>query len=145
MINLFTIGFTKKSAEVFFELLKKNNIRTLIDIRLNNVSQLAGYTKKEDLKYFLKNICNIDYLHITDLAPTDDILKRYRAKEINWIEYESLFKDLLNTRHPEINIKPEQLNYACLLCSECDATHCHRRLVAEYFKSIYKDINITHI
>jgi uncharacterized protein (DUF488 family) len=145
MIELFTIGFTKKSAEVFFELLKKNNIRTLIDIRLNNVSQLAGYTKKEDLKYFLKKICNIDYLHITDLAPTDDILKRYRTKIINWIEYESLFKDLLNTRHPENYIKPERLDYACLLCSECDATHCHRRLVAEYFKFIYKGINIIHI
>jgi len=145
MIELFTIGFTKKSAELFFESLKKNNIRTLIDIRLNNVSQLAGYTKKEDLKYFLKKICNINYLHITDLAPTDDILKQYRKKEINWIEYEAIFKDLLNTRHPENFIKPEQLDYSCLLCSEHTATHCHRRLVAEHFKLIYKNINITHI
>ena len=145
MIELFTIGFTKKSADVFFESLKKNNIKTLIDIRLNNVSQLAGFTKKEDLKYFLKNICNVDYQHIADLAPTDDILKRYKTKEINWVEYESLFKDLLNTRHPENYIKLEQLNYACLLCSEHDATYCHRKIVAEYFKSIYENIIVNHI
>ena len=145
MVELFTIGFTKKSAEIFFESLKKNNIKVVIDIRLNNVSQLAGFTKKEDLKYFLKSICNIDYQHIADLAPTDDILKRYRAKEINWFEYEALFKGLLNTRHPENYIKREQLNYACLLCGEYAATYCHRRIVAEYFKSIYEDININHI
>ena len=80
-INLYTIGFTKKNAETFFTLLRKNGVKKLIDVRLNNVSQLAGFTKQDDLKYFLKELCGIEYYHCEQLAPTEDILKRYKKKE----------------------------------------------------------------
>ncbi len=143
--KLYTIGFTKKNAKEFFEKLMENNVKVVIDIRLNNVSQLAGYTKKEDLKYFLEKICKINYLHITDLAPKNELLKRYRKNEIAWKEFEQLFKQLLIERRPERNISVEQLDSACLLCSESTATKCHRRIVAEYFKDIYDNIDIFHI
>ena len=94
-INLFTIGFTKKSAEDFFTLLKKNKVKKLIDVRLNNISQLAGFTKKDDLRYFLKQICDIDYYHISEFAPTEDILKRYKNKYIKWEQYEKEFMVLM--------------------------------------------------
>jgi uncharacterized protein (DUF488 family) len=144
-VKLFTIGFTKRSAQDFFGSIKKNKVKTLIDIRLNNVSQLAGYTKREDLKYFLEAICNVNYMHITDLAPTEIILKKYRNKEINWGEYERLFTELLKNRKPEKAVNIEILENACLLCSETTTDFCHRRLVADYFKDIYKDIEIIHI
>lgn len=143
--KLYTIGFTKRSAKNFFETLTKNSIKTLIDVRLNNVSQLAGYTKKDDLEYFLKAICNINYVHIIDLAPTDEILKRYRNKEITWTELEKSFGLLLAERKPERSISIEQLDSACLLCSEANAKLCHRRLVAEYFQEIYEGLEIIHL
>lgn len=144
-INLYTIGFTKKSAEDFFTLLKNNNIKTLIDVRLNNVSQLAGFTKQDDLKFFLKEICGIGYKHIIDFSPTDFILKRYKDKEINWDQYEIEFKELIKTRRIEKSIDIDTLRDACLLCSEPTAEKCHRRLVAEYFREIYKNLNIIHL
>ena len=143
--RIYTIGFTKKDAKTFFSLLRKNKIVRLIDIRLNNVSQLAGFTKKDDLKYFLKEICNIEYLHLSELAPTDDILKEYKKGDISWLEYEEQFNALLQKRKPEKSIGLDMLMDACLLCSESTADKCHRRLVAEYFKEVYKDIEIVHI
>ena len=143
--KIYTIGFTKKDAETFFSLLKKNNIVRLIDIRLNNVSQLAGFTKKDDLKYFLKEICNIEYLHSKELAPSDDILKKYKKGDINWMKYEEQFNALLHKRKPENNISLDMLMDACLLCSESKADKCHRRLVAEYFQKVYQNIKIIHI
>lgn len=144
-INLYTIGFTKKTAEEFFSLLKNNNITTLIDVRLNNVSQLAGFTKQEDLKFFLKEICGIKYKHIVDFSPTDFILKRYKDKHITWNQYEIEFKELIKTRRIEESIDIDFLKDACLLCSEPTAEKCHRRLVAEYFREIYQNLNIIHL
>lgn len=144
-IKLYTIGFTQKNAMTFFNLIKTNKIKKLIDIRLNNASQLAGFTKKDDLKYFLHEICNVEYLHKIDLSPTEEILKKYKNKEITWSEYEKHFMELLNIRKPEKYIGVELLNNSCLLCSESTADKCHRRLVAEYFKNIYKEIEIIHI
>lgn len=144
-INLYTIGFTKKTAEKFFTLLKKNNVRTLLDVRLNNASQLAGFTKQDDLKFFLKEICNISYFHIKDFAPTDDILKRYKKKEIDWKQYEKEFNELIKNRKIEDCIDFDLLKDACLLCSEPMADKCHRRLVAEYLKSAYPQIGIIHL
>jgi len=136
-MKLFTIGFTKKSAKEFFELLTNNDIKKLIDIRLNNVSQLAGFSKGNDLKYFLKELCGIQYSHNVNLAPTKDILDDYKKKKITWSQYEKSFIDLLDHR----NINDDLINYlereiggVCLLCSESTPENCHRRLVAEYIQ-----------
>ena len=144
-INLYTIGFTKKNAETFFTLLKKNGVKKIIDVRLNNVSQLAGFTKQDDLKYFLKELCRIEYYYYGQLAPTEDILKRYKNKEISWEQYELEFNSLITKRKIETIISLDLLTDACLLCSEATAEHCHRRLLAEYFKKVYKRINIIHL
>jgi uncharacterized protein (DUF488 family) len=144
-ITLYTIGFAKKSAEDFFSLLKATNIRTLIDIRLNNVSQLAGFTKRDDLKYFLKEICNIGYMHLLDFAPTNNILDAYKKKKISWDQYESDYRQLLKQREVENKVSHECLDMACLLCSEPKPEHCHRRLLAEYLRDIKGNIIIRHL
>ena len=130
--NIFTIGFTQKSAETFFDFIKSSSIHTLIDVRLNNSSQLAGYAKKNDLKYFLKTICNTDYVHVPELAPTKSILNGYKKGEIAWEVYEDKFLNLMSQRNIERMFKPEQLANNCLLCSEHEPHFCHRRLVVEY-------------
>jgi uncharacterized protein (DUF488 family) len=144
-IKLFTIGFTKKNAETFFGKLEKFGIVKLIDIRLNNVSQLAGFTKKDDLIYFLKKIFNCAYTHQPLLAPTKEILDAYKKKEIAWSEYEKRFSDLLISRKAHTLLSLSELHMACLLCSEPTPDKCHRRLVAEFFKNSVGDIEITHL
>ena len=144
-MKLFTIGFTKKSAEAFFTRLKNAGVKRLIDVRLNNVSQLAGFTKKDDLRYFIKAICNIDYVHLPQLAPTAEILDPYKkAKNGDWQLYERQFLELMRSRHIE-NTSREILDGGCLLCSEEKPDHCHRRLVAEYLKDQWRDVDIEHI
>ena len=145
-MKIFTIGFTKKSAETFFTRLKSAGVKRLVDVRLNNVSQLAGFTKKDDLRYFTKAICNIDYIHLPELAPTADILNPYKkAKTGDWQLYERKFLDLMRTRHIENTTSRETLDGGCLLCSEEKPDHCHRRLVAEYLKKHWQDVEIEHI
>jgi len=144
--NLFTIGFTQKKAEQFFETLLKNNIKRIIDTRLNNVSQLAGFTKKQDLEYFLTKIGGIEYLHVLDFAPTKNILDEYKKKLINWTTYESKFNQLIKERQIETIVNLELLNNACLLCSEAKPHYCHRRLVAEYLHNkLERNIKIHHL
>lgn len=145
LITLCTIGFTKKNAEKFFAILKKNSVKRVIDIRLNNVSQLAGFAKKDDLIYFLRELCGCDYRHIPLLAPTKDILDNYKKKQISWADYELQFKKLMENRKIEGLISLEELNGACLLCSEPTAEKCHRRLVAEYLKNNLSNIVIKHL
>ena len=144
-IKLFTIGFTKKNAETFFGKLIKSGVEKLIDIRLNNVSQLAGFTKKDDLIYFLKKICDCDYIYKPLLAPTKEILDAYRKKEITWTEYEKRFNDLLIDRKAHTLLSSSELHMACLLCSEPTPDKCHRRLVAEFFKNCFENIEIIHL
>lgn len=144
-MKLFTIGFTKKSAEMFFTRLKNAGVRRLIDVRLNNVSQLAGFTKKDDLRYFTRAICNIDYLHFPELAPTQDMLDAYKKEKGSWEVYERRFLDLMRTRRIEEKASLDLLDSACLLCSEEQPFHCHRRLVAEYLQGHWPDIQIEHI
>ncbi|MEA5467299.1 DUF488 domain-containing protein [Spirulina sp. 06S082] len=144
-IDLFTIGFTKKTAREFFEILEKAGVKRIIDTRLNNVSQLAGFTKKSDLAYFLKKIANIDYIHILDLAPTKDILDEYKKKKGDWETYEQNFLQLIADRKIETKISPEQIDDACLLCSEAKPHNCHRRLVAQYLNKKWGNINICHL
>ncbi len=144
-INLFTIGFTKKTAEEFFTLLSKAGVKRIIDTRLNNVSQLAGFAKRKDLAYFLKEIGDIDYIHLLDLAPTKDILDNYKKKKGSWETYEKSFLDLMKQRTIEKQVSPELLDDSCLLCSEAKPHNCHRRLVAEYLKNKLGNINISHL
>jgi uncharacterized protein (DUF488 family) len=144
-MNLYTIGFTKKNAKEFFETLRKNRVKTLIDIRLNNKSQLAGFTKQGDLEYFLDKICGIKYIHIPNLAPTEDMLKRYQDKTLSWEAYEKDFKDLLEMRNAIKDIKQDLIDDVCLLCSEPTADYCHRRLAAEYIKNHFKNTAIVHL
>ncbi len=143
---LYTIGFTGKSAEEFFSLLKKAGVKILLDIRLNNVSQLAGFTKGKDLSYFVKAILNGQYYQITDLAPTKELLKKYQADE-NWQTYEKEFIALLEKRNVENKIQLEVLKGPTVLfCSEKTAEKCHRRLTAEYLqKKILTDYTIEHL
>lgn len=144
-IQLFTMGFTQKSAEQFFDALIKSGVKTVIDTRLNNVSQLAGFTKKNDLKYFLKQVGGIDYVHILDLAPTKDILDEYKKNKGDWGVYEQKFLKLISERQIEKKVAPELLDHGCLLCSEAKPHNCHRRLVAEYLKNSWNNVNIQHL
>ncbi|MDB9476933.1 DUF488 family protein [Dolichospermum circinale] len=145
-VNLFTIGFTQKKAEQFFETLTKAGVKRVIDTRLNNVSQLAGFAKKTDLQYFLQKICGIEYIHILDLAPTKDILDAYKKKEITWDSYEQKFNQLMTQRQIERKLSIDIIDKSCLLCSELKPHNCHRRLVAEYLQiNLEKNIKIHHL
>ena len=145
-IEIFTIGFTKKKAQYFFETLIKAGVKRVVDVRLNNVSQLSGFAKKDDLIYFLKTIGDIDYVHIPELAPTKDILDEYKKKKDDWATYERKFAQLMERRHIEDKIPKEIINEGCLLCSEDKPHFCHRRLVAEYFKNKWKgNVEIKHL
>ncbi len=127
-----TIGFTKTSASRFFERIKRAGVKKMVDVRLHNTSQLAGFAKANDLAYFLKEICGVDYLHQPLLAPTDDILKAYKRDKGDWGVYEERFMSLMAERAIETRLDPAFLQGACLLCSEDKPHHCHRRLVCEY-------------
>ena len=144
-MKLFTIGFTKKSAETFFTMLRKAGVRRVLDVRLNNRSQLAGFAKGRDLEYFLREICGIDYLHLPDLAPTRQVLDRYRRREGTWSVYERELLDLIRQRRIEDAIPEDVLDRGALLCSEDDPHHCHRRLVAEYLRERRGDVEIVHL
>ena len=144
-INLFTIGFTQKSAEQFFDTLIEAGVRRVIDTRLNNVSQLSGFAKRKDLEYFLRTIGNIEYVHILDLAPTQEILDDYKKKKGDWDVYEQQFLQLIRDRQIEQKVSPDILDCACLLCSEPKPHNCHRRLVAEYLSDKWQNVKISHL
>ena len=135
-MKIYSLGFTKKKASEFFGLVRKNDVARVVDVRLNNVSQLAGFAKKDDLKFFLKELCGVDYVHLPDLAPTKIILDRYKKKEIDWHSYENEFNNLMVTRNVE-RIDQSDLEDSCLLCSEHLPHHCHRRLVIEYLNECW--------
>lgn len=144
-IHLFTIGFAGKSAETFFSRLRDAGVRRVVDIRLNNVSQLAGFTKKDDLRFFLKQIGNMGYVHRPDLAPTKEILDAYKKLKGDWPAYETQFTRLMVERHIEDVVPRDLMDFACLLCSEDKAEHCHRRLVAEYLQRRWGSVQIRHL
>ncbi|MCI1141441.1 DUF488 domain-containing protein [Sphingomonas sp. WKB10] len=134
-INLTTIGFTKTTAAGFFNRVKSAGVKKVIDVRLHNTSQLAGFAKAEDLAYFLKTICGTQYVHQPLLAPTDDILKAFKRDKGDWNIYEHSFMRLMAERKIEDRFKPDMFEGGCLLCSEDKPHHCHRRLVCEYLNN----------
>lgn len=145
-MKLYTIGFTQKSAQEFFELLKNNEIQCVIDIRLHPEGQLAGFSKKDDLRYFLKTLINCDYRHFDQLTPTDEILKAYRSHK-NPTEFENAIKVLLDERHiPEtLDRSLFEEKTCCLLCSEASPNHCHRRVIAERLANTWDNVTIIHL
>ncbi len=144
-MKIFTIGFTKKNAEQFFARLKQPGLQRVVDTRLNNVSQLAGFTKKEDLRFFLREVGHIDYVHLSALAPTQSMLDTYKKNGGDWGTYEKQFLALMAERRIETSIDKNLLAGACLLCSEATPHHCHRRLVAEYLQGKWGDVDIEHL
>ena len=128
-----------------FEMLRNAGVKRIVDVRLNNVSQLAGFAKKNDLAYFLRRICSVDYTHVPSLAPTKEMLDEYKKRRGAWENYERRFGDLMAERRIEDEIEPDMLEDACLLCSEDLPHHCHRRLVAEYLRKHWGDVEIEHL
>jgi uncharacterized protein (DUF488 family) len=145
-VQLFTIGFTGTTAAHFFERLRRAKIERLIDVRLNNVSQLAGFAKRNDLEFFLRELCNADYVHELRLAPRDEDLKAVRGGKMSWGEYEEAYAARLRERRVEATLSRALFDRrAVLLCSEAKATHCHRRVAAEYLRDAWGDVSITHL
>lgn len=141
-----TIGFTQKSAEHFFGLLQKHEVRRLLDVRLNNTSQLSGFAKKNDLIFFLRELCQVEYIHMPELAPAASLLKAYQNKDMAWPEYGARFMDLLGQRQAERMVDLDLFDVGCLLCSEHQPHYCHRRLVLEYLNQHWQSpLDIVHL
>lgn len=145
-MEIYSIGFTKKSASEFFGTLKANGIERLLDVRLNNTSQLAGFAKQSDLPYFLREICGIVYEYEPLLAPTQEILDAYRKTKTGWEAYTEAYVTLIRSRQVESAISQEGFRRkSVLLCSEPTAERCHRRLALEYLQQQWKDVVIHHL
>lgn len=147
MQTIYTVGFTKKSARQFFELIRAHEIDLLLDIRLNNKSQLAGFTKGEDLAYFLVEICHCDYEHCLAFAPTKELMESYQKNRIKQPEFEETYYRLLEDRGDYLDFLNKYSAYknVCLLCSEATPDRCHRRLMAEKLKSTFSQLRVKHL
>ena len=145
-MTIYTIGFTKKSAKEFFEALRRSGAKHLFDIRLHNKSQLAGFTKRQDLRYFLEQIVNMEYHEVPILAPEDSFLSEYR-KTGDWAKFEQSYLELIRQRQVEHHMDPALFkDGVVLLCSEAEPNHCHRRLAAECLvRSLFPKANIEHL
>jgi len=143
-MRIFTIGFTKTSAQHFFTRLRDSGAKRLVDVRLNNVSQLSGFAKRDDLKYFSESLCGIKYEHMPELAPTKDMFEEFKVMGGDWNSYSAKFLDLMSQRQIEM-IDKEKIEGGCLLCSEDKPHHCHRRLVAEYLATNWPNVEIVHL
>lgn len=143
-MRIFTIGFTKTSAEHFFNRLNRSGARKIIDVRLNNVSQLAGFAKRDDLRYFAREICGMQYEHLPVLAPTQPMLDDFKKKRGSWDAYARQFMALMRERRIE-GLDRAGMDGACLLCSEDKPHACHRRLVAEYLGEAWEGVQIEHL
>ncbi len=144
-IKLFTIGFSGKSACYFFTCLRRVGVRRVMDIRLKNRSQLAGFAKYPDLEFFCHAVNDMEYLHLPQLAPSQEILAAYKKEKGSWADYERAYLALLADRKPEAELSVELLDRSCLLCSEASPAHCHRRLLAEYLIGKMGEMEIIHL
>ena len=144
-IRIFTIGYAGRNAREFFTTLKQAGIRKVIDVRLYNTSQLAGFTKRGDIEYFLQTIVGAEYTHMPIMAPTKELLNDYKKGLISWQQYEARFKRIITQRQIEEHITAKDADMACFLCSEAKADKCHRRLVAEYLAKIWQNVSIHHL
>jgi uncharacterized protein (DUF488 family) len=145
-VEIFTIGFTQSTAEDFFGRLKQVGVKRLLDVRLNNTSQLAGFAKARDLPYFLEQLIAANYEHEPLLAPTAEILDAYKKHKGSWVDYVRDFEALLAERRIESALDPADFETpTALLCSEASAEHCHRRLVCEYLARHWQDVEAIHL
>ena len=145
-MEVFTIGFTQTTAADFFGKLRRYGIRRLVDVRLINISQLAAFAKRDDLAFFLKELCGAEYLHEIRLAPTQEMLDAYKKQKGSWDVYAALFLDLIQQRRIETGLNPDLFDVpTALLCSEPTADHCHRRLVLEYLQGKWSDVKAVHL
>lgn len=146
MVEIYTIGFTKKTAETFFGLLQNSGMTVLLDTRLKPNSQLSGFARGNDLPYLLKRLSGCEYRHVPLMAPTEELLKQYRKEKL-WANYERAFCKLLDERQLIAHL--DRLWWGrqrvCLLCSEHEPDFCHRRLVAEYIARHWKEVTICHL
>lgn len=145
LLPVFSIGFTKKTAAQFFETLRSAGVRRVIDVRLNNVSQLAGFAKRDDLKYFLPEILDVEYVEAPSLAPTQSLLDSYKKGNGAWENYARDFRQLMKNRRIEKTLDPALLEGGCLLCSEDQPHHCHRSLILEYLQTHWGNLSIRHL
>ena len=144
-MNLFTIGYTKKSAEKFFGVISDNEIEIVADVRLYNSTQLAGFSKSADLQYFLKKICNCNYTELKRLAPPPSLFANYKNGNISWSEYEKIYNKFLDTKANLDFFYAFRNKKICILCAESTPEHCHRRLIAEKIAKVYNDVTIVHL
>lgn len=145
-IQVATIGFTQKTAEQFFQLLRRSGTQRLIDVRLNNQSQLSGFAKRADLAYFLRELCHIDYDHIPEFTPTKPLLEAFKKNKGDWSVYSSEYLALMERRQVEKRFTPEELDGCCFLCSEHLPHHCHRRLLVEYLNGKWgSQLEVRHL
>ena len=139
------MGYAGKNARQFFTILKQTGIRKVIDVRLYNTSQLAGFTKRQDIEYFLQTIVGAEYIHLPIVAPTKQLLDDYKKGLISWQQYEIQFKAIITERQIQRHITPQDMDMSCFLCSEAKAGNCHRRLVAEYLAKHWQNVSIHHL
>ena len=145
-MEIYSIGFTQKSAREFFNTLKAHGIERLLDVRLNNTSQLAAFAKQADLAYFLHEICGAAYEHEPLLAPTQEMLDTYKKQKGSWEDYNEAYLALIRTRKVEAALSKKSFRKkTVLLCSEATAEHCHRRLVLEYLQNEWGSVRIIHL
>jgi uncharacterized protein (DUF488 family) len=145
-VEIYTIGFTQSTAEHFFGRLGQAGVRRLLDVRLNNRSQLAGFAKAQDLPYLLRELVGASYEHQPLLAPTQELLDAYRKRKGAWFEYEREFLELMTERRIEEHLEPAEFAVpTALLCSEATSEHCHRRLVCDYLAGHWSEIHATHL
>lgn len=144
-MQIFTVGFTRKSAQEFFEKLRAAGVKRIVDVRLNKNSQLAGFSKGADLRYFARTVLGIEYTDEPLLAPTSELLNAYKKNGGSWDVYQNAFLELMESREIEKRLDPKTLEDGCLLCSEDKPHQCHRRLVAEYLQRKWGNVEIQHI
>lgn len=145
-MEIFTIGFTRRSAENFFDVLARAGIERLVDVRVNNTSQLSAFTKRDDLDYFLGRILRAEYVHEPLLAPSKDLLKSYRNGGLSWENYETEFLGLLRERSVEHEISRRLFRGpTVLMCSEPGPERCHRRLIIEYLDRVWNNVQGIHL
>lgn len=146
MSTVYTIGFTRKTAEVFFTLLRASGVEVLVDIRLHNRSQLAGFAKRDDLAWFARELAGIEYLHLPELAPTQELLDAFKKHGGSWEDYAQGFAALMDTRGAYAAFDRDLLRRnPCFLCSEASPERCHRRLVAEELAAREPGLRVVHL
>jgi uncharacterized protein (DUF488 family) len=145
-LTIYSIGFTQRTAEDFFDTLRNAGICRLMDVRLNNTSQLAAFAKRDDLRFFLREICNADYVHEPLLAPKQEMLDAYKKSKGAWSDYEASFLALIRERRVEEKLERDSFAVpTALLCSEFTPEHCHRRIAMEYLSEAWGGISLHHL